>query len=95
MKKSLSDADSELALEVEDLILNQLDRIWEEKHEAKEPVNIVALLSGLGNALLTIAVRAGAYKESFFRLLNEGWEVYTRIAELENQSEEDHDGRLH
>ena len=83
-KKMLSEREEDDAREVELFILDVLS-----KHDLAS-VNPVASIVGLTNALLTVATRLDVEKESFFTLLQTGWDYYQ-----EQALDEDDNGRVH
>ena len=77
-ERVLAECDTEEAEAIEKLILNTLD-----KHDNQNPV---AIIIGLCNALLTVSVRLNMEKKSFFKMLFEGWAVFSQMAEAERES---------
>ena len=80
-KKMLSEREEDDAREVELFILDVL---------SKHDVNPIASVVGLTNALLTVATRLDVEKESFFYLLQTGWDSYQ-----EKALDEENNGRVH
>lgn len=72
---------TEEAEAIEKVILNAL-----RKHNNP---NAIAVIIGLSNALLTAAVRVGMSKVDFFRLLREGWEIFSAMNEADRLNIED------
>jgi|TARA_R100000908_G_scaffold23128_2_gene9297 hypothetical protein len=66
---------TEEAEAIEKVILNAL-----RKHNNP---NAIAVIIGLSNALLTASIRAGMRKLDFFRLLREGWEIFSAMNEAD------------
>ena len=85
-KKMLNEREEDDAREVELFILDVLS-----KHGLAS-VNPVASLVGLANALLTVATRLDVEKESFFNLIQTGWDYYQEQALDED---DDDNGRVH
>jgi hypothetical protein len=83
-KKVLKKCDDDEAKQVEHFILDVLS-----KHDLAS-VNPVASIVGLTNALLTVATRLDVEKESFFYLLQSGWDHYQETA-----LDEENNGRVH
>ena len=83
-KKMLSEREEDDAREVELFILDVLS-----KHDLAS-VNPVASIVGLTNALLTVATRLDVEKESFFNLIQTGWDYYQ-----EQALDEENNGRVH
>ena len=83
-KKMLSEREEDDAREVELFILDVLS-----KHDLAS-VNPVASIVGLTNALLTVATRLDVEKESFFNLIQTGWDYYQELA-----LDEENNGRVH
>ena len=83
-KKVLKECEGDEAKEVERFILDVLS-----KHDLAS-VNPVASIVGLTNALLTVATRLDVEKESFFTLLQTGWDYYQETA-----LDEENNGRVH
>ena len=83
-KKVLKECEGDEAKEVEHFILDVLS-----KHDLAS-VNPVASIVGLTNALLTVATRLDIEKESFFTLLQTGWDFYQETA-----LDEENNGRVH
>lgn len=75
------ECDGDEGKEVEHFILDVL-----RKHD----VNPIASVVGLTNALLTVATRLDVEKESFFYLLQTGWDSYQ-----EKALDEENNGRVH
>ena len=84
-KKMLSEREEDDAREVELLILKTLN-----DHPLPSSRMVVASLVGLTNALLTVATRLDVEKESFFTLLQTGWDYYQETA-----LDEENNGRVH
>ena len=82
-KKVLKECEGDEAKEVEHFILDVL---------SKHDVNPVASVVGLTNALLTVATRLDVEKESFFNLIQTGWDYYQEQALDEG---DDDNGRVH
>ena len=72
---------TEEAEAIEKVILNAL-----RKHNNP---NAIAVIFGLSNALLTASVRVGMSKVDFFRLLREGWEIFSAMNEADRLNIED------
>ena len=72
---------TEEAEAIEKVILNAL-----RKHNNP---NAIAVIIGLSNALLTASVRVGMSKVDFFRLLREGWEIFSAMNEADRLNIED------
>ena len=85
-ERMLSESEEDDAREVELFILDVLS-----KHDLAS-VNPVASIVGLTNALLTVATRLDVEKESFFNLIQTGWDYYQEQALDED---DDDNGRLH
>ena len=83
-KGELTESEEDDAREVELFILDVLS-----KHDLAS-VNPVASIVGLTNALLTVATRLDVEKESFFTLLQTGWDYYQETA-----LDEENNGRVH
>ena len=83
-KKVLKECEGDEGKEVEHFILDVLS-----KHDLAS-VNPVASIVGLTNALLTVATRLDIEKESFFTLLQTGWDYYQETA-----LDEENNGRVH
>ena len=72
---------TEEAEAIEQVILNAL-----RKHNNP---NAIAVIIGLSNALLTASIRVGMSKVDFFRLLREGWEIFSAMNEADRLNIED------
>ncbi len=72
---------TEEAEAIEKVILNAL-----RKHNNP---NAIAVIIGLSNALLTASIRVGMSKVDFFRLLREGWEIFSAMNEADRLSIKD------
>ena len=72
---------TEEAEAIEKVILNAL-----RKHNNP---NAIAVIIGLSNALPTASVRVGMSKVDFFRLLREGWEIFSAMNEADRLNIED------
>lgn len=72
---------TEEAEAIEKVILNAL-----RKHNNP---NAIAVIIGLSNALLTASIRVGMSKVDFFRLLREGWEIFSAMNEADRLNIED------
>ena len=72
---------TEEAEAIEKVILNAL-----RKHNNP---NAIAVIIGLSNALLTASVRVGMSNVDFFRLLREGWEIFSAMNEADRLNIED------
>ena len=84
-KGELTESEEDDAREVELLILKTLN-----DHPLPSSRMVVASLVGLSNALLTVATRVEVEKESFFYLLQTGWDYYQ-----EQALDEDDNRRVH
>ena len=86
-KGELTESEEDDAREVELLILKTLN-----DHPLPSSRMVVASLVGLTNALLTVATRLEVEKESFFDLIQTGWDYYQEQALDED---DDDNGRVH